>query len=102
MVTSMATGVDRSAISAKAKAGLRIARDQEAKPKMDEHKSGHPHHSAYRAPDSHAETRALDLQERTSFGCEKYRRVLAALFDSADSDQLGFSDDRPMQHGGAI
>ena len=40
---------DRSVFSAKAKVGLRIARDQEAKPKLDEHKSGHPHHSAYRA-----------------------------------------------------
>jgi len=39
--------VDRSALSAKV--GLRIARDQEAKPKLDEHKSGHPHHSGYRA-----------------------------------------------------
>jgi hypothetical protein len=36
-------------LSGKAKVGLRIARDQEAKPKLDEHKSGHPHHSGYRA-----------------------------------------------------
>jgi hypothetical protein len=41
--------VDRSTLSAKAKVGLRIARDQESKPKLDEHKSGHPHHSGYRA-----------------------------------------------------
>ena len=39
----------RSALSAKAKVGLQIARDQETKPRMDEHKSGHPHHSVYRA-----------------------------------------------------
>ena len=70
--------MDRSAASAKV--GLRIARDQEAKPKMDEHKSGHPHHSAYRAPHSHAETRALDLQERTSFGCEKVSSSFGSAF----------------------
>ena len=41
--------VDSSTLSAKTKVGLGIARDQEAKPKLDEHKSGHPHHSGYRA-----------------------------------------------------